>query len=50
VPENKIKELIDKQSIKRLGKFEDILNVIKFFILPESNFITGQIIYMGGIH
>jgi 3-oxoacyl-[acyl-carrier protein] reductase len=50
VPENKIQELLEKQSIKRLGTFEDILNVIKFFIAPESNFITGQIIYLGGIH
>jgi 3-oxoacyl-[acyl-carrier protein] reductase len=50
VPENKIQELIEKQSIKRLGKFEDVLNIIKFFIAPESNFITGQVIYLGGIH
>jgi 3-oxoacyl-[acyl-carrier protein] reductase len=50
VPENKIHELLAKQSIKRLGKFEDVLNVIKFFIAPESNFITGQIIYLGGIN
>ena len=50
VPENKIQELLEKQSIKRLGTFNDVLNVIKFFIAPESNFITGQIIYLGGIH
>lgn len=50
VPENKINELIAKQSIKRLGKFEDVLNVIKFFIAEESSFITGQIIYLGGIN
>jgi 3-oxoacyl-[acyl-carrier protein] reductase len=50
VPENKINELIQHQSIKRLGKFEDVLNVINFFVAPESNFITGQIIYLGGIN
>lgn len=50
VPQNKIEELIQQQSIKRLGKFEDVLNVIQFFIAPESNFITGQIIYLGGIN
>jgi 3-oxoacyl-[acyl-carrier protein] reductase len=50
VPENKINEFIQQQSIKRLGTFEDLLNVIKFFIAPESNFITGQIIYLGGIN
>lgn len=50
VPENKINDLIAKQSIKRLGKFEDVLNVIKFFIAEDSSFITGQIIYLGGIN
>jgi len=50
VPEDKIAKIIERQSIKRLGKFEDVLNVIKFFIAPESNFITGQIIYLGGIY
>jgi 3-oxoacyl-[acyl-carrier protein] reductase len=50
IPENKIAELIAKQSIKRLGRFEDVLNVIKFFIAPESEFITGQIVYLGGIN
>jgi 3-oxoacyl-[acyl-carrier protein] reductase len=50
VPEDKIAELIQIQSIKRLGKIEDVLNVIQFFIRPESDFITGQIIYLGGIN
>jgi len=50
VPENKIQELIEMQSIKRIGKFEDVLNVIKFYIAPESDFITGQVIYLGGIN
>ncbi|MDD4157246.1 MAG: SDR family NAD(P)-dependent oxidoreductase [Candidatus Cloacimonetes bacterium] len=50
VPENKINELIQKQSIKRLGTFKDVLNVVLFLISEESNFITGQIIYLGGIN
>ena len=50
VPEDKINELIQHQSIKRLGKFEDVLNVIEFFIRPESDFVTGQVIYLGGIN
>ena len=49
VPNNKIKKLIDMQSIHRFGEYEDIVNVIDFFIKPESNFITGQIIYLGGV-
>ena len=49
VPKDKIQELIDKQSIHRLGTFEDLENVIDFFISDKSDFITGQIIYLGGL-
>lgn len=49
VPQDKIDRLIDRQAIKRLGEFEDISNVIDFFIQPASNFITGQVIYLGGV-
>lgn len=50
VPEEKIQELIERQSIKRLGRFEDVLNVINFYISPESEFVTGQVLYLGGIN
>lgn len=49
VPEDKMKKLIERQSVKRYGTFEDVSNVIDFFIKPESDFITGQIIYLGGV-
>ena len=49
VPEEKIQQLIQRQTIHRHGKCSDISNVIDFFIKPESDFITGQIIYLGGI-
>ena len=38
-----------RQAIQRLGTFEDVSNVIDFFIRAESNFITGQTIFLGGI-
>ncbi|MCE7566307.1 SDR family NAD(P)-dependent oxidoreductase [Aliivibrio fischeri] len=49
VPKNKIEELIASQAIKRLGSSEDVINVIDFFISPKSDFITGQVIYLGGV-
>ena len=49
VPKNKIDELLSRQAIKRLGTFDDVKNVIDFFCSDSSNFITGQIIYLGGI-
>jgi 3-oxoacyl-[acyl-carrier protein] reductase len=49
VPKAKIDELLNQQAIKRLGEFQDVINVIDFFIKRESNFITGQTIYLGGV-
>ena len=49
IPKQKIEELVSSQIIKRLGTFEDILNVIDFFINKNSGMITGQIIYLGGL-
>jgi 3-oxoacyl-[acyl-carrier protein] reductase len=49
VPKNKIEELLSQQAIKRLGNFDDIINVIDFYINKNSNYITGQTIYLGGV-
>ncbi|MBN1692139.1 MAG: SDR family oxidoreductase [Dehalococcoidales bacterium] len=48
VPEEKIQKILDSLMIKRLGTFEDISNVIDFFIAKSSAYITGQTIYLGG--
>jgi 3-oxoacyl-[acyl-carrier protein] reductase len=48
VPKEKIQALVDQLAIKRLGKPEDVFNVVQFLIKPESNYITGQILYLGG--
>ena len=49
VPADKIQRLLDLQSIHRFGEFDDVANVIDFYLKKESNFITGQVIYLGGI-
>ena len=49
VPENKLNQLLNRQAIHRFGGFDDIANIIDFFIKPESSFITGQVIYLGGV-
>lgn len=48
VPSEKIDQLIARQAIRRLGEFRDIANVVDFFLRPESDFVTGQVIYLGG--
>ena len=49
VPEEKIDQLVGRQAIPRLGTFQDITNVVDFFIKPESDFVTGQVLYLGGV-
>ena len=49
IEKEKINVLLKKQAIPRLGKFDDILNVINFFLEKKSEFITGQVIYLGGV-
>ena len=49
VPQEKMDHLIEHQAIHRFGTFKDVINVIDFFLKKESNFITGQVIYLGGV-
>jgi 3-oxoacyl-[acyl-carrier protein] reductase len=49
VPAEKIDQLLARQAIKRFGEFSDIANVIDFFIRPQSDFITGQVLFLGGV-
>lgn len=49
VPQEKMEALLNRQAIHRFGEFKDISNVIDFLIHPESDFVTGQVIYLGGV-
>jgi len=49
VPPEKIQRIVDSLAVKRLTTFRDIVNVIDFFIKEESDYITGQTIYLGGV-
>jgi 3-oxoacyl-[acyl-carrier protein] reductase len=49
VPKPKIDALIQRQAIKRLGEFDDVTNVVDFFLDPRSAFVTGQVLYLGGV-
>ncbi|NDJ26472.1 oxidoreductase [Campylobacter sp. MIT 12-8780] len=50
VPDHKLDELLEKQVIKRFGTYEDVLHVIEFFMSEKSEFITGQVLYLGGVN
>lgn len=49
VPPAKISEITARQAIHRMGTIDDVANVIEFFIAPPSDFVTGQVVYLGGL-
>jgi 3-oxoacyl-[acyl-carrier protein] reductase len=40
--------LIDRQAIRKWATPQDVINVVDFFLRPESDMITGQVLYLGG--
>lgn len=50
IPEPKIRALLARQPLGRFGEIEDVLNALDFLIDEKSAFITGQIIYLGGVN
>jgi 3-oxoacyl-[acyl-carrier protein] reductase len=49
IPPDKIDALLDRQAIRRMGTMADVSNVVDFYLRPESDFITGQVLYLGGV-
>ncbi|MEQ1654292.1 MAG: SDR family oxidoreductase [Nitrospira sp.] len=49
VPQQKMDALLARQAVRRFGEFRDISNVIDFMIRPESDFVTGQVLFLGGV-
>ena len=50
VPRAKMEALLARQAIRRFGTIKDIINVVDFFLSPQSEFITGQVVYLGGVN
>lgn len=48
VGSEKMDRLIQRQAIPRWAEFDDIANVVDFFLRPESAMVTGQVLYLGG--
>ena len=49
VPKDKLDRLLNRQAIVRMGEMRDVTNLIDFFIRPESDFVSGQVVYLGGV-
>ncbi len=49
VPKEKLDKLLQRQAIHRYGHAKDVCNTIDFFLQDESDLVTGQTVYLGGI-
>ena len=49
VSSEKIEKLLDRQAIAKFGDFEDVANVIDFFVSDRSAKVTGQTVYLCGV-
>jgi len=49
VPEATMTALLTRQAIPRWAEPADVANVVDFFLRPESAFVTGQVVYLGGV-
>ncbi len=49
VPKEKLDKLLERQAIRRYGTFADVANAVDFFLKPESAFVTGQALFLGGV-
>ena len=49
VDESKIARIVQqKQAINRKGTFDDVLNIVRFYLDERSSLVTGQVIGLGG--
>ena len=49
VPGDKMDRLIDRLPLRRMGTMDDVAHCVDFFVSPASSFITGQVLYLGGV-
>jgi len=49
VPEDALQRLVARQAIPRFGEMRDVCNVVDFFLQAGSDFVTGQVLYLGGV-
>jgi 3-oxoacyl-[acyl-carrier protein] reductase len=49
VSSEKMDALLARQAIPRYGQVADVINAVDFFLRAESDFITGQVLYLGGV-
>jgi 3-oxoacyl-[acyl-carrier protein] reductase len=49
VPAERLEALVERQIVRRFATMDDIWNVVRFLLAPQSDMITGQVIALGGV-
>ncbi|MBT62572.1 MAG: oxidoreductase [Puniceicoccaceae bacterium] len=49
VPQDKMEALLARQAVQRMGEVRDVINAVDFYLRAESDFITAQVLYLGGV-
>lgn len=49
VPAEKMEALIQRQALRRWGTVADVANAVEFFLSARSDFVSGQVLYLGGV-
>jgi 3-oxoacyl-[acyl-carrier protein] reductase len=49
IEKGKLERLLQRQAIQRCGTFDDVANVVDFYLQKRSGFITGQTLFLGGV-
>ena len=49
IEEDALNNVLSRNAVKTKGKMEDISNTVDWLIKPESDAITGQVVYLGGV-
>lgn len=47
--QDKKDDFLAQQPISRKGSVKDIIHLCDFYIHPQSSFISGQVVYLGGV-
>lgn len=50
VAKEKIDALIQRQAIARQCEIADLLGPVEFLLSPAARFVTGETLYLGGVH
>jgi len=50
VPREKLDQIIKNLPVPRYAQMKDIINVVDFFSSGESDYITAQTLFLGGVH